>query len=209
MLEYVEPQLRMGLVDDELREKILAARKRFKEGLPQDLSDAISFYDPATYNAAASVQDNLLMGRISYGIARGPQRVLDALSDLLSQMDLRYEVLKIGLEFDIGTAGKRLTTVQRQKIGLARALVKQPDLLVLNRPLSSMDTRQQEEIIHSVMDYAGQQENPPAIVWVLSDANLSAQFDDIYVMSGGKIVETGKRRELLEAKGEFAKLVAE
>ncbi len=206
---YVEPQHRMGLIDDELKNRILDARNSFKTGLPENLADTISFYDPETYNAAASVQDNLLMGRVTHGIARGPQRVFDAMSTTLQKMELRDEILDLGLDFDIGSAGKRLSSVQRQKLGLARALIKQPDLLVLNRPLSALDGRQRAAIVSNVMKYLARQPNKPAVIWVLSDAALASEFDEICIMAGGKILETGKRETLANSGGAYSKMLAE
>ncbi|MGI9512035.1 MAG: ABC transporter transmembrane domain-containing protein [Anderseniella sp.] len=206
---YVEAQHRMGLVDEELQDKVLDGRKRFKTGLPVHLADSISFYDPDTYNVAASVQDNLLMGRVAHGIARGPQRVFEVMSTTLKEMQLRDEILDLGMEFDIGSAGKRLSSVQRQKLGLARALIKQPDLLILNRPLSALDGRQQAVILGDVMKYVARQSNKPAVVWVVSDAALASDFDEICVMAGGKILETGKRETLLESDGAYSKVLAE
>lgn len=206
---YVEPRHRMGLVDEELQDRVLDGRNRFKSGLPETLAGSISFYDPETYNVAASVQDNLLMGRVAHGIARAPQRVFEVMSATLKEMQLRDEILDLGLEFDIGSAGKRLSSVQRQKLGLARALIKQPDLLVLNRPLSALDGRQQAAILSDVMKYVARQSNKPAIVWVVSDAALASDFDEICVMAGGKILETGKRETLLKSGGAYSKVLAE
>ncbi len=205
---YVEPQLRMGLVDDALKQKVLAARERFKQSLPADMADAISFYDTGTYNAAASVQDNLLMGRVTYGVARGPQRVQEAMSGILHKMNLRKEVLDIGLEFDVGAAGKRLSAVQRQKTGLVRALIKQPDLLVLNRPLSSLDGRQQAGIAQNLMKYIGGLDSKPAVVWVLSDVNAAKYFDEVCVLDGGRVIESGETGRLMNGNGAYAKMLA-
>ncbi len=205
---YVEPQHRMGLVDEALKALVLDVRKKFQQGLPGELSGSISFYDTETYNAAASVQDNLLMGRIAYGMARGPQRVFEAMSNMLRQMDLRDEVLDIGLEFDIGSAGKRLNSVQRQKVGLARALLKEPDLLVFSRPLSALDGRQQAVIVADVLNHIANQPKKPALVWVLADAQSCAMFDQVCVLASGKIVEQGNHEALLKSNGAYAKMLA-
>jgi putative ABC transport system ATP-binding protein len=149
------------------------------------------------------------MGRVTHGIARGPQRVFEAMSATLKEMQLRDEILDLGLEFDIGSAGKRLSSVQRQKLGLARALIKQPDMLVLNRPLSALDSRQQGAIVGNVMQYVAQLPNKPAVIWVVSDASLASDFDEICVMAGGKILETGKRETLLNGDGAYSKMLAE
>lgn len=208
MFDYIEPQHRMGLVDEELQHKLLEARAMFEQGLPEELSEAISFYDPQTYNAAASVQDNLLMGRVTYGIARGPERVYTATSTLLQEQGLMDEVLGIGLEFDVGSGGKRLSSVQRQKVGLGRAIIKQPDLLVLNRVLASLDAGQQAIVVEHVMRLVTSQDNPPTVVWVLSNAALSSHFDTICVFAEGKVAEMGAREELENSNGAFAQLLA-
>jgi putative ABC transport system ATP-binding protein len=207
VFDYIEPQHRMGLVDDELKEKILQGRRLFKQKLPEELQAAISFHDPETYNVAASVQDNLLMGRVRHGVARAGQRVNDAVAALLRDMELMDDVLGIGLEFDVGSGGRRLSVVQRQKVGLARALLKQPDLLVLNKPVTSLDARQQAGVIEAVLKLVNAQDKPPAVVWVLSTAGLASYFDTVYVFESGRIVEHGPRDDLLGSNGALARLV--
>jgi putative ABC transport system ATP-binding protein len=208
MFDYIEPQHRMGLVDAELKTMVLEARRAFKDGLPEDQSGAISFYDPETYNSAASVQDNLLMGRVTYGIARGPERVSDAIAGLLREQGLIDEVLGIGMEYDVGSGGKRLTSAQRQKVGLGRAIIKQPDLLVFNRVLSALDGRQQATVIRDVMRLISAQKDPPAVVWVLANAEHAVLFDKVCVLTEGKVAEVGLREELDKTNGVFAQLLA-
>lgn len=207
MFGYAEPRHRMGLVDDALRDKVLEARRRFREGLPAEFAGAIRFHDPATYNAAASVQDNLLMGRLAYGMARGPERVLAAISTLLDELGLSEDILEIGLDFDVGPGGKRLSTAQRQKVGLCRALLKQPDLLVLNRVVSAQDMRQQAAIVGNVMRLVEAREDRPAVIWVLAHAGLASHFDTVCVFNGGKLAEQGPRMSLEGNGGVYAKLL--
>jgi ABC-type transport system involved in cytochrome bd biosynthesis fused ATPase/permease subunit len=59
------------------------------------------------------------------------------------------------------------------------------------------------------MKYVARQSNKPAVVWVVSDAALASDFDEICVMAGGKILETGKRETLLESGGAYSKVLAE
>ena len=207
MFEYIEPQHRMGLVDDELKEKVLTARAAFKNELPDELKEAISFYDPDNYNSAASVMDNLLMGRVTYGMARGPERVSDAVQTLLQELGLVDDVLGIGLEFDVGSGGKRLSSAQRQKVGLGRAIIKQPDLLVLNRVIGALDARQQAAVVNDVMRLVNAQEDPPTVVWVLTNASLASHFDTVCVVAEGKVVEFGNREQLAQKNGAYAKLL--
>ena len=72
---YVEPRHRFGLLTEDLMEKVVAARARFYEGLPDELKNAIEPYDPERYTAAASVMDNVLFGRIAHNQPEGPDRI--------------------------------------------------------------------------------------------------------------------------------------
>src|SRR5690606_7738452 len=67
---YVEARHRLGLIDPAVEEKVLAARQAFADNLPDSLAGAVEFYDERRYNAAASLQDNILFGRLVYGQAQ-------------------------------------------------------------------------------------------------------------------------------------------
>ena len=206
---YVEPRHRLGLLNDDMRGRILEARHRFHDQLPADLAGAIEFYDPETYNSASSLQDNILFGRIAHGIAEGPARVSQVISGLVKERGLVEAVLDVGLQFNVGTGGKRLTSIQRQKIGLARALLKRPDLLIVNRTLSALDTASQEAILDAVMnDLARDDGRPAALFWTLSNPDHARRFDRVLVFEDGVMVEEGTSAELVREGGRLARLTA-
>ena len=101
---------------------------------------AIEFFDPAAYNAATTLQDNILFGKLAYGQARAAQRVGKLIVEILDELELRRAVLEVGLEFSVGVGGARLSQGQRQKLAIARALLKRPDLLILNDATAIFDT---------------------------------------------------------------------
>jgi ABC-type multidrug transport system fused ATPase/permease subunit len=68
----------------------------------------------------------------------------------LEELGLRRAVLDAGLEYMVGPGGKRLTQTQRQKVGLARALLKKPDLLIVNRGLNALSSRSQQTIMSQI-----------------------------------------------------------
>ncbi len=203
---YIEPRHRLGLLDEDMQDRLVRARRAYRENLPADLSDDIEFYDPATYNSAASVQDNILFGRIAYGVAGGPERIMELIRSVLEEHELHDPVLDVGLDYNVGSGGKRLSAGQRQKVMLARALIKRPDILIVNRALSALDKQSQSLIIGNVMS-ATRGENV-AVIWVLANADISVEFDRVLVMSDGQIAEDGKPEELLKTGGVFASLVA-
>jgi putative ABC transport system ATP-binding protein len=207
---YIEPRHRLGLLDDDMQARIVEARKIFAEGLPEELHSAIEFYDPDRYNRASSLQDNILFGRIAYGRAEGPQRVREEIRTVLRELSLRDEVFEVGLDFNVGTGGKRLTSLQRQKIGMARALLKRPDLLIVNRALASLDARGQETIIDKVLAEArGDGEvGGFSVFWVLQNAGFATKFDRILVFEDGSLAEQGQPNELSGNGSRYAALVA-
>lgn len=205
---YIEPRHRMGLLNDDLRDQLLAARASFREGLPNELKSAIEFYDPGAYNCASSVQDNILFGRIAYGVAGGEETILGLLREVLDEHGLYDEIFTVGLEFDVGAGGKRLNGSQRQKLGLARALMKRPDFLIINRALAALDRASQGSIVEQVLEQSGSDDRSPGIFWVLANPGLAKGFDRVLVMEEGRLVEDGSPSALLEKGGKFAALVA-
>ena len=206
---YIEPRHRMGLVDDQLRERIVTARKSFHDNLPEDLKGAIEFYDPDTFNRAGSIQDNILAGRIAYGVAGGPERILELIQSILRENDLRDDIFEVGLDFSVGNGGKRLSTPQRQKLLLARALLKRPDMLIVNRSLSALDKASQLDIVSRVLEDADENGAPGyGVVWMLANAQLASLFDHVIVMNEGQVAEQGAPDTLMTKQGAYAQLVA-
>jgi putative ABC transport system ATP-binding protein len=205
---YVEPRHRLGLLDEELMERLLDARRRFHDGLPAGLRSAIEFYDPDRYNDAASIADNVLLGRVAYGVAGGPERVLKIAREVLDEFGLADGILEVGLAFNVGSGGKRLTLVQRQKLMLARVVLKRPSFAVLNRPLSALDLRAQEDILRAVLDAFAREAHPPGVAWVVSNPSLSRHFHRVLVFDKGRVIEEGTPDDLARNGGPYARLVA-
>ena len=65
---------------------------------------------------------------------------------MLDELGLRDSVIEVGLEYNVGVAGKRLPATQRQKLGIARALIKRPQFLVVNEAVAVFDGRTQDRI---------------------------------------------------------------
>jgi len=194
-LRYVEARHRLGLVTPDIRERLLAARRTFAETLPRDLSARISFYEEGKYNVDASIQDNILLGRVSYGVARAHQRVNALMRDVLDRLDVRDLIIEAGLAYNAGSGGKRLTTGQRQKLGLARALIKDPQLLVANGALANLDERQKEDIVDRVLKLR----KGKATLWVLTKDDLAGRFDRVLTFEHGKLTNDRTNEGVREA----------
>lgn len=136
-LRYNETRHRFGLIDAGLEARIVGARHAFARMLPAALRGAVEFYDPARVNPAASLEENLLFGRISYGEAGAEARVRALVRRVLAEEGLEKQVYRLGLDSRIdpavtgalaeGAPGPR----ERVAIDLARCLVREPDILVV------------------------------------------------------------------------------
>lgn len=204
---YVEPRHRFGLLTDELRAKIVAARHQFHEFLPAEMEGTIEMYDPDRYTTSASLLDNVLFGRISQKHADGSDRIQTAARELLEKRGLYQTVFSIGLDFEVGAGGKRLTTGQRQKLNLARALLRRSEYYVFNRPLSGLDQRAQDQIVANALDLLRRDGRDPGVVWVLSSTLQAGLFDRVIVFKDGALVEDGHHSALIEQNGVYKQMM--
>jgi len=198
---YVEPRHRFGLLDDELRKRIVEARAEFRAGVPETLQSKIAFYDPKEFNRASNLLNNVLFGRIAYERVDSSDRILSIVRTVLDEQGLGDDVFQIGLNFNVGAAGKRLTVAQRQKLHLARALLKRPDFMIFNRPLSALDLKAQERTIERMLASFEANGYKPGILWVVGHASLARYFDRVVVFDGPTLAETGSYDELMGRKG--------
>ena len=184
---YIEARHRLGLIDAELEAKLLAARRRFAESLPEEFRDYIEFYDPERYNAAAAVQDNMLFGRLVYGQAQAAQKIFRLVFDIVSELGLKAEVLAVGLEHGVGTGGRRLTAPQRQKVALVRALVRRPRILILNNALAPLEAAVQTRIVKAVR----REMKDRCLILIADNAALCSVVERVAVMRDGRVIEQG------------------
>ena len=169
-------------------QKIVEARREFSDGLPADLGGIIEHYQPNRYMASSSILDNVLFGRIGHKHTDGSDKIRAIVRDLFESLGLYNKVLAFGLDFDVGAGGKRLTAGQRQKLNLARALIRLSDFYIVNQPLLALDQRTQDQITRNVFAFLHDENRNPAIVWVLSNPALSELFDRVVHFENGRLV---------------------
>jgi putative ABC transport system ATP-binding protein len=138
------------------------------------------------------LQDNILFGRLAYGQARAAETVGAAMTEVLDSLGLRQTVMICGLGYEVGIGGKRLSAAQRQKIGLARAMLKRPDILVVNDALAVMDAATQARLLDAVLEHC----KGRGVIWTLQRPDSAEHFDRVLVMADGRIVEQGRYDEL-------------
>ena len=194
---------RLGLVDETMETRILEARRLFASGLPQELRSAIEFFDPQRYNGAASLQDNILFGKIASSQAGGSGQIGALMRQILDELQLRPLVLTIGLGYQVGTGGARLSIPDRQKVAIGRALLKRPSVLILDQAAAVLDPSAQNKLVSNVLEAR----SGCCVFWVLNRVDLANRFSQVLVMDRGHLVEYGDFDVLMGQGGALHKLL--
>jgi len=104
-----------------------------------------------------------------------------------------------GLDTMIGEGGLKLSGGEKQRISIARALLRKPHLLIFDEATSALDSLTEEEITNTIRDISSEKEQ----ITILIAHRLSTimHADRIYVLEKGDVVETGSHEKLLVEKG--------
>ena len=188
---------RLGLIDESFESRVIEARRHFAANLPRELAGAVEFFDPARYNSAATLQDNILFGKIVTGQAGAVERITGLVRELLDDLDMRPIVVRNGLDFQVGVAGARLSAGDRQKVAMVRALLKCPVLLVLDQAAAVLDPASQLRVVEGVLN----ERKGQAVAWVLSRPEYGERFGVVLVMERGRLVESGAFAQLKRKTG--------
>jgi subfamily B ATP-binding cassette protein MsbA len=148
--------------------------------------------------------DDSVRNNIAYGRADLP---MDAIVAAAKAAHAHEFIEKLPEKYDtvLGERGARLSVGQRQRLTIARALLKDPPILILDEATSALDV-ETEARIKRALDRLRKGRTTLIIAHRLSTV---ANADHILVLDGGRIVERGTFRELAASKGLFARLVAE
>ena len=185
---------RLDLITNDIQKRILEARKLFAEEIGDELRDEIEFFEAGHYNRSSSIQDNILFGKIALDKANAIEEVNHLVTEIIDQENLRPVIINAGLNSQAGLAGSRLSQGQRQKLSIARALLRRPDHLILNEATSSLDSGSQTIVMSNLLsEMKGRN-----ITWALQRASLAENFDRVLVLSGGQVVEDGSFQDLVK-----------
>lgn len=178
---------RLGLIDDEMQAKLMEAREVFGRNLPESMRNSIEFFDVESYAPNSSIQDNIIFGKVAYGWPEAANRMNALITEVVSDLKLRDTIIQVGLDYNVGVAGSRLTSTQRQKLVIARSILKRPDILFLSESTAVLDSGTQSLIMENLI----KEFSDRGLVWVLQKPDFAEKFDYILVMKAGKVVEEG------------------
>ncbi|HEX3530078.1 MAG TPA: ABC transporter ATP-binding protein [Thermoanaerobaculia bacterium] len=157
-----------------------------------ELRGQIGFVTQDTQLFSGSIRENLLFVNPGASDAECLEVLKKAACDsLLARADR-------GLDTVIGEGGVKVSGGEKQRLSIARALLRRPRLLVFDEATSSLDSLTEEEITDTIREVASNQ-----VITILIAHRLSTilHADRIHVLEHGRIVESGRHADLLEQKG--------
>jgi ATP-binding cassette, subfamily B, bacterial len=157
------------------------------------LRERIGFVTQDTQLFSGSIRENLLFVNPKASDAD----CLDVMQKAACQSLL--ERADKGLDTVIGEGGVKVSGGEKQRLSIARALLRQPSLLVFDEATSSLDSLTEEEISETVHDISMSGD----LITILIAHRLSTVLhaDRIFVLEKGQIVESGRHEDLLDLKG--------
>lgn len=145
--------------------------------------------------------NDTIFNNIAFGVADATMEDVVAAAKIANAHEFIMEKEE-GYDTNIGDRGMKLSGGQRQRLSIARAILKNPPILILDEATASLDT-ESERLVQEALDRLMSTRTTIAIAHRLSTIKNS---DEIIVMHEGKIVERGKHEELLALKGYYKKL---
>ncbi len=200
--KLIPAQHRLGLIGEQLQTRLLTARQLLADRLAARESTVAGF-DPDRFNSAISIQDNILFGRLNPQQARAQSRVGELIAETMDALDLRRVITEVGLDYQVGIGGSRLSLGLRQKLAVARCLIKSPDVLIVNEASGALDPSAELELLQSVIAWR----KNTSLIWISDRAELARHFEHVLVMDAGKIREQGSYEELSSRGDWFPRLL--
>ncbi len=152
-------------------------------------------------NQEAILFNDTFFNNITFGVENATQEQVEAAAKIANAHEF-IMATENGYDTNIGDRGGKLSGGQRQRISIARALLKNPPILILDEATSALDT-ESEKLVQNAIDHL--MKNRTSIV-VAHRLSTIKKADLICVMHEGKIVERGKHEELISLEGYYKKL---
>ena len=189
--KLVPARHRLGLIDEGMQARLLNARRVFAEGF--DLGPPpVDFFDVERYNPAVSIQDNILFGRPAYGRPRSAAEIGKLIEAVVEKLDLRRVIMETGLDYQVGIGGSRLSPTQRQKLSIARSVLKRPDILLLDEATAILDDSTESRIKSGLLEeFHGR-----SLIWSMQRDSLATGLGHALVLEDGRVVRQGPVAEL-------------
>ncbi|QWV99811.1 ABC transporter ATP-binding protein/permease [Geomonas nitrogeniifigens] len=160
----------------------------------QRIRAAVGFVPQETFLFSRTIAENIAYGK--------PGATREEIERAAKIAGLSGDLTRFpqGLDTLVGERGVTLSGGQKQRVSIARALIKEPSILILDDPLSAVDADTEEEILSALSGYYGKR----TVLIVSHRLSPLRNCDRIIVLEQGSIVEEGSHAELLELGGRYA-----
>lgn len=162
----------------------------------ESLREQIGFVPQQVFLFSDTIANNIAFGKDTLEIEKAEQAAKDAAvyDNIIGFED--------GFQTAIGERGITLSGGQKQRVSIARALIKDPQVLIFDDCLSAVDTKTEEEILHNL----GRIMKNKTSIFIAHRISTIKNADHILVLDQGKILEQGTHQELMAAEGEYFEL---
>ena len=203
-LRFIPGKHKMLALPAELQGQILAARLKFRHRMTAQAPDAYSFYRKNDYIHSHTILNNIFFGRLKAANPQIQDRIYEQIVQLLIEENLLESIVEIGMQFQVGSKGDRLSGGQRQKLAIARVFLKKPQIMIMDEATSALDNNSQARI-QRLLDT--RLKGKTTLIAVVHRLDIIKNFDKIGVLKSGKIEEMGTYGDLMEKKGLLHELV--
>jgi ABC-type multidrug transport system fused ATPase/permease subunit len=203
-LRFVPGDHKMVAMPAILENLILEGRALFREKISTDDPEAVTFYQVTEYIHSQTILNNIFFGKTKAANPDAQDKIYQSIIQLLIEEDLLETIIKIGMYFQVGSKGDKLSGGQRQKLAIARAFLKSPKILIMDEATSALDNKSQARI-QNLLETRWKKKS--TVISVVHRLDTIKNYDHVAVMKAGKILEMGTYDELMARKGMLYELV--
>jgi len=189
----------------EFEEKVLRSRLEWREWSENAFPDAFAYFEEDKYIHGQTIFNNILLGRMKTERIQAQETISQIIIRLLIEEDCLEAIAEAGMEYHLGSMGNLLSGGQKQKLAIARVLLKDPRIVLMDESTSALDNKSQSRIQHLIEQ---QWRNRRTVVAVVHRMDNIENFDKIAVMKDGKLMEFGTYDELMDKKALLYELLS-